>query len=149
MTGSDHAAHGAASALEDIARDQHLGVTAAVRAECQHLQTLEDAIAYRRARVSAPCPDCTASGPMCDDHACDLDLIAAYQQTAIAILNASSQTDVIREPPRQPPRRNPARPAQPPLNPHAIAFGLLAAGRKTQALANPTCGVARLSPLVS
>jgi hypothetical protein len=27
---------------------------------------------------------------MCDDHACDLNLIAAYQRTAIAVLNASS-----------------------------------------------------------
>jgi hypothetical protein len=52
----------------------------------QHLQALEDAIAYRRARVSAPCPDCTADGRRCDDHACDLHLIAAYQRTAIAAI---------------------------------------------------------------
>jgi hypothetical protein len=52
----------------------------------QHLQALQDAIAYRRARVTAPCPDCTASGHRCDDHACDLDLIADYQQTAMATL---------------------------------------------------------------
>jgi hypothetical protein len=58
----------------------------------QHLQALEDALAYRRARVTAPCPDCAASNQKCDDHACDLDLIAAYQRTAIAILDASSQT---------------------------------------------------------
>jgi hypothetical protein len=57
-----------------------------VQAECQPLQALEDAIAYRRARVTAPCPDCAARGQMCDDHACDLDLIAAYRRTAIAIL---------------------------------------------------------------
>ena len=58
----------------------------------QHLQALEDAIAYRRARVTAPCPDCTDSGHKCDDHACDLDLIADYQQAAIAaILDVSSQ----------------------------------------------------------
>jgi hypothetical protein len=58
----------------------------------QHLQALEDAIAYRRARVTAPCPDCTASGQKCDDHACDLSLIAEYQQTATAaILAISSQ----------------------------------------------------------
>ena len=86
------ASRAAAPALDDIARDQHRGITATVQAECQRLQALEDAIAYRRARVSAPCPDCAASGPMCDDHACDLNLIAAYQRTAIAILNASSQT---------------------------------------------------------
>jgi hypothetical protein len=52
----------------------------------QHLQALQDAIAYRRARVTAPCPDCTAIGHRCDDHACDLDLIADYQQAAIAAI---------------------------------------------------------------
>jgi hypothetical protein len=52
----------------------------------QQLQALEDAIAYRRARAAAPCPDCTATGRTCDDHACDLHLIAAYQQTAIAAI---------------------------------------------------------------
>src|SRR6266851_5433432 len=56
----------------------------------QHLQALEDAIAYRRARVTAPCPDCTASGQTCDDHACDLNLIAAYQKTAIATIQGIS-----------------------------------------------------------
>jgi hypothetical protein len=78
------------------ADDQHRDITATVQAECQHLQALEDAIAYRRARVTAPCPDCTASGQKCDDHACDLNLITAYQRTAIAILDASSRTDVSR-----------------------------------------------------
>src|SRR5258708_7197243 len=64
------------------------------RSQFQRLQALEDAIAYRRARVTAPCPDCTASGRTCDDHACDLQLIAAYQQTAIAaILDVSSRID--------------------------------------------------------
>ena len=96
MTSSDHPARAAAPALDDIARDQHRDVTATAQADCQRLQALEDAIAYRRARVNAPCPDCTADGHMCDDHACDLDLIAAYQRTAIAILNASSQPDAIR-----------------------------------------------------
>jgi hypothetical protein len=62
------------------------------RSQFQRLQALEDAIAYRRARAAAPCPDCTASGRTCDDHACDLNLITAYQQTAIAaILGMSSQ----------------------------------------------------------
>ena len=91
----------------------------------QHLQALEDAIAYRRARAAAPCPDCTASGQKCDDHACDLYLIAAYQQAAIAaILDASSQTPA-RQPAGSPPaairdnhpavRRDEARRAQPSL----------------------------------
>jgi hypothetical protein len=63
----------------------------------QHLQALEDAIAYRRARVTAPCSDCTAKGCLCDDHACDLNLIAAYQQTATAtILDLSSQIQASR-----------------------------------------------------
>jgi hypothetical protein len=90
MNSSDHTAHATVPALDDIACDQHRDITATVQAECQQLQALEDAIAYRRARVTAPCPDCTADGHMCDDHACDLDLLAAYQRTAIAILNASN-----------------------------------------------------------
>jgi hypothetical protein len=61
----------------------------------RYLQALEDAIAYRRARAAARCPDCTASGQKCDDHACDLQLIAAYQQTAIAaIVDHSRRVDV-------------------------------------------------------
>jgi hypothetical protein len=96
MNSSDHTAHATVPALDDIACDQYRDITATVRAQCQRLQALEDAIAYRRARVSAPCPDCTASGQKCDDHACDLNLIAVYQRTAITILNASSQTDAIR-----------------------------------------------------
>jgi hypothetical protein len=45
------------------------------------LQALDDAIAYRAARVAEPCPEC---GPdaRCDDHACDADLVTAYQDTA-------------------------------------------------------------------
>ena len=53
------------------------------RSRFQRFQSLEDAIAYRRARVSAPCADCgpEASGRRCDDHARDLELITEYQQT--------------------------------------------------------------------
>ena len=53
----------------------------------QRLQALEDAIAYRRARVTAPCPNCraAATGERCDDHACDLHLIAGYQRTASVV----------------------------------------------------------------
>jgi hypothetical protein len=83
-----------ATSVPSQRHDSHLG--AVQRGWFQHLQALEDAIAYRQARVSAPCPDCTAGGQTCDDHACDLNLIAAYQRTAIAVLNASSQTDAIR-----------------------------------------------------
>jgi hypothetical protein len=77
---------------------RHLSHCGALQRGCfQHLQALEDAIAYRRARITAPCPDCTASGETCDDHACDLSLIAAYQQTATAtILDLSSQIHASR-----------------------------------------------------
>jgi hypothetical protein len=71
-----------------VPSQRHLSHSGAVQPGWfQHLQALEDAIAYRRARVSAPCPDCTADGRRCDDHACDLHLIAAYQQTAIAAIH--------------------------------------------------------------
>jgi hypothetical protein len=51
----------------------------------QRLQALEDAIAYRRARVTAQCAACgPPSGRKCEDHARDLELIAEYQQTARA-----------------------------------------------------------------
>jgi hypothetical protein len=60
-------------------------LTLAEQARFQHLQALEDAIAYRTARLTAPCPHC---GPArCDDHATDTGLIAAYRLTA-AILAA-------------------------------------------------------------
>jgi hypothetical protein len=74
---------------------QHRSDSGAVPQGCfQHLQALEDAIAYRRARAAAPCPDCTASERKCDDHACDLHLIAAYQQTALAAIgDVSARVD--------------------------------------------------------
>lgn len=52
------------------------------RGRFQRLQALEDAIAYRRARLSAPCAECEAAGPgrKCLDHARDADLIAEYLQ---------------------------------------------------------------------
>jgi len=64
------------------------GVSIAQRASFGYLQALEDAIAYRQARVAASCPDCgaVAIGQECDDHACDLELIAAYQQAAHAAI---------------------------------------------------------------
>jgi hypothetical protein len=61
---------------------------AAERASFQRLQALDDAIAYRRARVVASCPDCDP-GPgdhKCDDHACDLMLIAGYHRAAQAVV---------------------------------------------------------------
>jgi hypothetical protein len=55
----------------------HPGLSAAERDRFIQAQAYEDAIAYRRARLAAPCPDC---GPRrCDDHATDIDLITWYQ----------------------------------------------------------------------
>jgi hypothetical protein len=61
---------------------------AAGRASFQRLQALDDAIAYRRARVAAPCPDCGPGpgGHRCDDHARDLMLIADYHRAAQVIV---------------------------------------------------------------
>jgi hypothetical protein len=56
------------------------------RDQFQQLQALDDAIAWRRARITAPCPDCEPDGRRCDDHACDLDLIVAYKQMANATI---------------------------------------------------------------
>jgi hypothetical protein len=46
----------------------------------RQLQAFEDALAYRRARLAAPCPQCSLT--LCDDHATDLNLITSYQQGA-------------------------------------------------------------------
>jgi len=61
--------------------DQAIGFTQ--RRWFQRLQALEDAIAYRRARVTVSCPDCGTAplGQRCEDHARDMDLIAEYMQT--------------------------------------------------------------------
>jgi hypothetical protein len=44
------------------------------------MQAYEDAIAYRTGRLAVPCPDCCAE--RCDEHAVDLNLIAAYRRAA-------------------------------------------------------------------
>jgi hypothetical protein len=51
------------------------------------LQALDDAIAYRQARLAEPCPDCgpDPDGSQCDDHACDVNLLACYHRRAQAI----------------------------------------------------------------
>ena len=63
---------------------RHLSHSGAVQGGWfQRLQAFEDAVAYRRARADAPCPDCgpAASGRRCDDHGRDLDLIDEYLRT--------------------------------------------------------------------
>lgn len=64
-----------------------------MRVRFRSLQALADAIAYRRARTSAYCPDCASAPPgsRCDDHARDLELIIEYHNdaaTAIATARA-------------------------------------------------------------
>jgi hypothetical protein len=55
-------------------------LSVADRARFRQLQALEDAIAYRRARLSAACSAC---GPrLCDDHATDAALITGYRHAA-------------------------------------------------------------------
>jgi hypothetical protein len=57
--------------------------------QTQHLQALEDALKFRRARAAAPCADCTAAtSGQCDDHGRDTGLIAEYEQTARQLLKA-------------------------------------------------------------
>ena len=58
--------------------------------QTQHLQALEDALKFRRARVAAPCADCTiAIGGKCDDHGRDTGLITEYEQTARQLLKGA------------------------------------------------------------
>jgi hypothetical protein len=54
------------------------------RESFQHLQALEDAIDYRTARLVLPCPSCSSDGAdnKCDEHAVDVNLVAAYRRTA-------------------------------------------------------------------
>jgi len=46
------------------------------------MQALDDALIFRRARSMSLCMDCAESpgGERCDDHACDLNLIAGYEK---------------------------------------------------------------------
>lgn len=49
----------------------------------RELQALEDAVNYRMARLAVPCVRCkSAAGGRCDEHACDVALIAGYLQAA-------------------------------------------------------------------
>ena len=54
--------------------DEYWAIGVVERGRFHRLQALEDAIAYRRARVTAPCSYCALAAPgrKCDDHARDL-----------------------------------------------------------------------------
>jgi hypothetical protein len=54
----------------------------------RELQALEDAINYRMARLAVPCLRCqpVEAGGQCDEHACDVALIAGYLRVAQATM---------------------------------------------------------------
>jgi hypothetical protein len=54
----------------------------------RELQALEDAVNFRLARLMAPCPRCEPDpgGGRCDEHACDVALIAGYLEAAHATM---------------------------------------------------------------
>jgi hypothetical protein len=65
-----------------------MGVSAQERARFNQLQALDDAIAFRLARLGEHCTECEAGEPgaSCDDHACDVALVARYRERAEAML---------------------------------------------------------------
>jgi hypothetical protein len=65
--------------------------------------TLEDAIAYRLARLAAPCPDCgnDPAANRCTDHLCDLDLLVIYHK---ALKAAEHESRAVEREQREDPR---------------------------------------------
>jgi hypothetical protein len=59
----------------------------------QELQGLDDAIAFRMARLTQPCPDCDLAEDRCDDHSCDVALVDGYRQRAVALLEHGSPAE--------------------------------------------------------
>ena len=62
---------------------RRLRFAVAERHRFRELQALEDAVNFRLARLMAPCPRCelVADG-RCDEHACDVALVAGYLESA-------------------------------------------------------------------
>ena len=63
------------------------------RRRYRELQALEDAVNFRLARLMALCPRCepVAGGDRCDEHACDVALIAGYLEAAHATMAVLSR----------------------------------------------------------
>ena len=59
----------------------------------RELQALEDAVNYRLARLAVPCVHCkpAAAGGRCDEHVCDMALIAGYLQAAEDTMTALAE----------------------------------------------------------
>ncbi|HUY44806.1 MAG TPA: hypothetical protein VMV92_03640 [Streptosporangiaceae bacterium] len=70
----------------------------------RELQALEDAVNYRLARLMAPCARCEPGLPdsRCDEHACDVALIAGYLEAARATMAALSRATSSRRAGRAP-----------------------------------------------
>jgi hypothetical protein len=84
------------------------GPILATRHPFRLMQALEDAVVFRRARSTTPCADCIDTpGGWCDDHACDLDLIAGYQDDLAeldhALTASRNASPAARTSPAQPP----------------------------------------------
>lgn len=61
------------------------------RHKYRELQALEDAVNYRLARLMVPCRKCELDARgRCDEHACDVALIAGYLEAAHAVMEELS-----------------------------------------------------------
>ena len=71
---------------------RHLLSAVPERDRYRELQALEDAIKYRQARLAMPCLQCRrlTAGVRCDEHACDVALIAGYWQAARSVIRELS-----------------------------------------------------------
>jgi hypothetical protein len=75
-----------------IAKIRHLDPPGR-RRSFAHLQALDDAIDYRRARLAISCHDCRPT-TRCDDHACDVSLLGKYRRmrrAAVAELESAGR----------------------------------------------------------
>src|SRR5262249_35858572 len=71
----------ASATIADVDPGPRPAETTSDSSSFQRLQALEDAICYRTARLAEPCGACGPTGETrCDEHACDLSLIAAYHR---------------------------------------------------------------------
>ena len=89
MTNRDNVARGRWAAMAIRDHDQEPDGQP-MRPWFQELQGLDDAIAFRVARLAQPCPDCDLTDDRCDDHSCDVALVDGYRQRAAALLKHGS-----------------------------------------------------------
>jgi len=75
--------------------DRRLRFAVPERHRFRELQALEDAVNFRLARLMAPCPRCepVAGGVRCEEHACDVALIAGYLEAAHATMGVLARLD--------------------------------------------------------